>query len=503
MSSYLLTWNPKKSPWPEITQYARDVRQNKFVTQRWSLGVRKNVVVGESVYWVRVGDEPKGVFARGVIRSEPFEAEHWDEERAAKGDKTTYAFIQITDLRVPGQERIIDSQVIERHEALAAQNWTPESSGTKIDEEAAALLEASFDELIREGSPPSYQELSLLSRYSREDVAGTFEPDYQFNPNAGRWSPLGIVSPEGSADTVFFVTLGQSQGEHTFVEGISEEGILVWQSQPNQKLSHPSIRRLIEHDEKAYNIFLFLRASGKDDYSYCGRLAYDSHINDLEQPVHFTWRLLDWPEIQNGIFESIGMSPLETEAVDEEQRSLQTDPSDTAPVVTAKGRPGLTRTDPPAPKTRSGTTRRNFTARPSSDRAKQDASNRKLGSEGEKAVLALEIERLIAAGRRDLADRVSHKSEVEGDGLGYDILSFDENGNKRHIEVKTTRGGEDTQFFISENEVCFSRLNPKTFILVRVYDFRPEIGSGQFYELKGDVERHFRLKPKLYTAERA
>ncbi len=500
MSAFLLTWNPKKSPWPEITSKADAVRRGEKVTQDWSLGSRKYVEAGDTVYWARVGDEPKGIFARGVILREALEAAHWDEERAAKGDKTTYAFVQITDLRVPGQERIIDSQVIEQYEALAQQNWTPESSGTRIDDQATALLDSSFDALVEEGTRPSYHQFSLLSRYSRKDVAGVFDPDYKFNPNFGKWSPSGIVSPEGSADTVFFVTLGQSQGEHTFVEGISKEGILVWQSQPNQKLAHPAIRRLIDHDEKAYSIFLFLRASGKDNYTYCGRLAYEDHISDQEQPVHFTWRLLDWVDVKSQIFDAIGMRPLTVNdpSGEREADSDQDTSSEARANVTVRS--GLQRTDPPDSSARSGTSKRSFVPRSSAGRAAQDASNKKLGLAGEKAVLELEKSRLTEAGREDLALRVRHVSVEDGDGAGYDILSFDEEGHERHIEVKTTKGGLSTKFYISPNELDYSREHTGTFVLVRVYDFEPRSESGSLYELRGDMYKALSLEPSAYRA---
>lgn len=500
MSSYLLTWNPKKSRWDEIEDLAVRVKRGESVTQEWSLGARKYVSLGEQVFWARVGDEPKGIFARGIITRTAFEKPHWDPNRGEKGATTTYAEVRITDLRIPGREAIIDYQVIERYDLLAAQDWTPESSGTKIDEEAAALLDISFDAMVQEGTPPSYRQLSLLSRYSRKDVAGVFDPHYEFNPNAGKWSPSGIVSPEGSADTVFFVTLGQSQGEHTFVEGISEEGILVWQSQPNQKLAHPAIRRLIEHDEQAYNIFLFLRASGKDDYSYCGRLAYDDHISDQEQPVHFTWRLLDWGNVKSQIFDAIGMRPLALDTQSEEREADSDEDTSSKAGVDARGGSGLQRTNPPDSSSRSGTSKRLFAPRSSAGRAAQDASNKKLGLAGEKAVMEREKNLLVEAGSKDLALRVRHVSAEDGDGAGYDVLSFDSEGRERHIEVKTTKGGLSTKFYISPNELDYSREHAGTFVLVRIYDFDPKSAAGCFYELHGDMYKGLHLEPSAYRA---
>lgn len=54
---------------------------------------------------------------------------------------------------------------------------------------------------------------------------------------------------------------------------------------------------------------------------------------------------------------------------------------------------------------------------------------------------------------------------------GYDIRSFDPDGAERFIEVKTTRGGPRTDFFLSRNERAFSQKEPERFRLYRLYDF--------------------------------
>lgn len=84
----------------------------------------------------------------------------------------------------------------------------------------------------------------------------------------------------------------------------------------------------------------------------------------------------------------------------------------------------------------------------------QEARNRSLGKAGELFVMELEVRRLHGAGKTRLADRVDHASVSQGDGLGYDVLSFEEDGRERLIEVKTTAFGELTPFFVSRNELA-------------------------------------------------
>lgn len=65
----------------------------------------------------------------------------------------------------------------------------------------------------------------------------------------------------------------------------------------------------------------------------------------------------------------------------------------------------------------------------------QEARNRSLGRAGELFVTELEVRRLHAAGKKALSERVEHVAGTRGDGLGYDVLSFEENGRERLIEV--------------------------------------------------------------------
>ena len=62
------------------------------------------------------------------------------------------------------------------------------------------------------------------------------------------------------------------------------------------------------------------------------------------------------------------------------------------------------------------------------DVAERDARNRALGRAGEERVLVHERASPRAAGRPDLAERIRWVSHLDGDGAGYDILSFDTAG---------------------------------------------------------------------------
>jgi hypothetical protein len=77
-------------------------------------------------------------------------------------------------------------------------------------------------------------------------------------------------------------------------------------------------------------------------------------------------------------------------------------------------------------------------------------------------VLKHERERLDSAGRSDLASKALHIAELEGDGAGYDVRSFELDGTPRFIEVKTTRGGKQEDFTchrMKSHSLTTNRLN--------------------------------------------
>lgn len=131
------------------------------------------------------------------------------------------------------------------------------------------------------------------------------------------------------------------------------------------------------------------------------------------------------------------------------------------------------------------------------DPAARDARNRQLGRLGEEAILKNEIDGLRHAGRIDLAKRVRWVSQEDGDGAGYDILSFDHAGNERLLEVKTTKGGALTPFYLSENERSFAEERADSFRLVRLYDFARQ---PRAFELSPPLEGHVKLGGVIYRA---
>lgn len=129
------------------------------------------------------------------------------------------------------------------------------------------------------------------------------------------------------------------------------------------------------------------------------------------------------------------------------------------------------------------------------DYPEREARNQSLGQAGESFVMRYEQARLIHAGQERLADQVEQMSETQGDGAGFDILSFEENGADRYIEVKTTRYGKETPFYATANEVRFSEGHDDRYQLYRCFGFakRPRL-----FALEGAISKSASMQAKVF-----
>jgi Protein NO VEIN, C-terminal len=88
-----------------------------------------------------------------------------------------------------------------------------------------------------------------------------------------------------------------------------------------------------------------------------------------------------------------------------------------------------------------------------------------------------------------------------GDGAGYDIRSFGTDGRPRYIEVKATKLGALTPFYITSAELDFARRHRGEYAICRVFDV--DSGAPEFYTLEGDLDILLAVEPVTYRARPA
>jgi hypothetical protein len=127
----------------------------------------------------------------------------------------------------------------------------------------------------------------------------------------------------------------------------------------------------------------------------------------------------------------------------------------------------------------------------------REARNRSLGAAGEEFIIKYEQARLIHAGCEALAHRIEHTSRVRGDYEGYDILSFETNGTERLIEVKTTKYGKETPFFVTRNELAVSERHAGAYNVYRMFSFRQ---APRLYLLPGAIGQSCHIAAQSFVA---
>jgi Domain of unknown function (DUF3883) len=131
------------------------------------------------------------------------------------------------------------------------------------------------------------------------------------------------------------------------------------------------------------------------------------------------------------------------------------------------------------------------------DAAGRDERNRALGRAGEERVLAHERAVLAGVGRDDLVRRVRWISQEDGDGVGYDIASYEPDGRPRLIEVKTTNGWERTPFHITRTELAVADERRAEWCLMRLWNFSRE---PKAFELRPPLDAHVSLTATTFQA---
>ncbi|MES2426314.1 MAG: hypothetical protein V4560_05045 [Bacteroidota bacterium] len=140
MKAYLFGWNPLKFEWADIDDDIKILAETGKLEDNWSVISHKSIQPGDRAFIVRVGIEPKGIFASGIIASDPYLA-------FRKGRHYYRITVAIDVLLNPDKEPILNLDILKTGN-LAAQNWTPQASGISIRPELVDELEGVWQDFL-------------------------------------------------------------------------------------------------------------------------------------------------------------------------------------------------------------------------------------------------------------------------------------------------------------------------------------------------------------------
>jgi hypothetical protein len=132
-AAYLFGWNPLKFAWADMDDDIKTLAATGKYEDNWSVISHKTIQPGDRAYIVRVGVEPKGIFASGVVASLPYPA-------FRNGRHYYRITIALDVLLNPDKEQILTLDILKTGN-LVGQNWTPQASGISIRPELMDELE--------------------------------------------------------------------------------------------------------------------------------------------------------------------------------------------------------------------------------------------------------------------------------------------------------------------------------------------------------------------------
>lgn len=143
MNTWLLTWNPRyHGTGSTLPHEAKRVQAGRITKSDWSCGVNKSIRLGDRLFLLRLGKEPKGIVGAGFATGIPYKGRPW----TGKPSRKPALYV---DFRWDG---LLDSDPDSADQAplplqrlrqgsLRRINWITQASGISIPPDLAPELE--------------------------------------------------------------------------------------------------------------------------------------------------------------------------------------------------------------------------------------------------------------------------------------------------------------------------------------------------------------------------
>jgi 5-methylcytosine-specific restriction enzyme A len=142
LASYLLAWNPNRWEW-DIAEFVRAFNAGEVTTERWSCGNNSRIHSGDRVWLIRLGKEPRGIFACGTVIQGSYEDTHWsDQAKTAR-----YVQFQIDGIINPETDTIIPRKRLDEP-PFDTVHWSTQTSGITISNDVSLALHQEWIQIV-------------------------------------------------------------------------------------------------------------------------------------------------------------------------------------------------------------------------------------------------------------------------------------------------------------------------------------------------------------------
>jgi 5-methylcytosine-specific restriction protein A len=184
MTTYLLTWNPKRFAWDDLEKDILQVRMFNSQKGSWSCGNTRRIQPGDRFFLMRLGQKPRGIIASGIIISKPIAKSHWDDNKAAQGLTSLFVDVLLETICDASFKLILAQEALCSDPLLSTMHWSPQASGIRMPDDVAAELERRWFALLSNAELTLPDEVMLTESFREGSVREALVKTYERNPAA-------------------------------------------------------------------------------------------------------------------------------------------------------------------------------------------------------------------------------------------------------------------------------------------------------------------------------
>lgn len=159
--AWLLTWNPDNWNWEDYEEVCNSTKEGEKTTVPWTCA-SKQPMIGDEVFLIKTGKQPRGIIAHGRVLKASYEAPHYAPEKAAVGIMSGHIDVEYDWIQHYEKEEMLLQDDLK--EKFPQQQWSPMGSGIEIKGEYLPELRKIWKELISKPDAkywPSLEEYGL------------------------------------------------------------------------------------------------------------------------------------------------------------------------------------------------------------------------------------------------------------------------------------------------------------------------------------------------------
>lgn len=150
---WLISWNQNNWDWPFFEQKCQSTKIGRPFVESWAC-VSSKPQIGDEVFLIKLGNEPRGIIGHGTVERISYEKEHYNAAKAAEGKKEKAIDVRFDRLINYEKDKFITQD--ELNAKCAGQYWSPQSSGIEIKPAVLPALYALWQAVIEADNKDGY-----------------------------------------------------------------------------------------------------------------------------------------------------------------------------------------------------------------------------------------------------------------------------------------------------------------------------------------------------------